>query len=80
VTREQLNGTIQNDILKEYIARGTYIYPPEPSLRLVADVSGFARSRCRAGIRSRSPATTSGRQVQPRYRSSRSRSPTRSSM
>ena len=33
----QLNGTIQNDVLKEYIARGTYIYPPRPSLRLVAD-------------------------------------------
>ena len=34
----QLNGTIQNDILKEYIARGTYIYPPGPSMRLVVDV------------------------------------------
>ena len=37
VPPEQLEGTIQNDILKEYIARGTYIYPPEPSLRLVAE-------------------------------------------
>jgi methylmalonyl-CoA mutase N-terminal domain/subunit len=36
-----LQGTLQNDILKEYIARGTYIYPPEPSLRLVADVFRF---------------------------------------
>lgn len=35
---EQLMGTVQNDILKEYIARGTYIYPPKPSLRLAADV------------------------------------------
>ena len=34
----QLNGTIQNDILKEYIARGTYAYPPRPSMRLVVDV------------------------------------------
>jgi methylmalonyl-CoA mutase, N-terminal domain len=33
-----LTGTIQNDILKEYIARGTYIFPPKPSLRLVTDV------------------------------------------
>jgi methylmalonyl-CoA mutase N-terminal domain/subunit len=33
-----LSGTVQNDILKEYVARGTYIYPPEPSLRLVVDV------------------------------------------
>jgi methylmalonyl-CoA mutase N-terminal domain/subunit len=37
----KLQGTIQNDILKEYIARGTYIYPPEPSLRLVADIFRF---------------------------------------
>ena len=36
--RDQLQGTIQNDILKEYIARGTYIYPPVPSMRLVTDV------------------------------------------
>src|SRR6201991_2640835 len=38
-----LNGTIQNDILKEYIARGTYIYPPKPSLRLVADTFAYCR-------------------------------------
>ena len=37
----QLNGTLQNDILKEYIARGTYIYPPRPSMRLVTDVFGY---------------------------------------
>ncbi len=37
VSPEQLSGTIQNDILKEYIARGTYIYPPEPSMRLITD-------------------------------------------
>ncbi len=41
VAREQLAGTVQNDILKEYIARGTYIYPVEPSLRLVTDVFAF---------------------------------------
>jgi methylmalonyl-CoA mutase, N-terminal domain len=38
-----LTGTIQNDVLKEYIARGTYIYPPEPSLRLVADSFAYCR-------------------------------------
>ena len=38
VPPEKLNGTIQNDILKEYIARGTYAYPPRPSMRLVVDV------------------------------------------
>ena len=41
VTLEKLNGTIQNDILKEYIARGTYIYPPAPSLRLVTDTFAY---------------------------------------
>ena len=39
-----LTGTIQNDILKEYIARGTYIYPPVPSLRLVADSFAYCRA------------------------------------
>ena len=38
VPLEQLSGTLQNDILKEYIARGTYAYPPRPSMRLVVDV------------------------------------------
>ncbi|HEV3189917.1 MAG TPA: methylmalonyl-CoA mutase family protein, partial [Polyangiaceae bacterium] len=38
VSRASLRGTIQNDILKEYVARGTYIYPPRPSLRLITDV------------------------------------------
>lgn len=37
----QLKGTVQNDILKEYLARGTYIYPPEPSLRLIVDLMSF---------------------------------------
>ena len=41
VPREKLRGTIQNDILKEYMARGTYIFPPRPSLRLITDVFAF---------------------------------------
>ncbi len=41
VPHQKLEGTLQNDILKEYIARGTYIYAPEPSLRLVADIFRF---------------------------------------
>jgi methylmalonyl-CoA mutase N-terminal domain/subunit len=41
VTFDKISGTIQNDILKEYIARGTYIYPPKPSLRLVTDTFAF---------------------------------------
>jgi methylmalonyl-CoA mutase, N-terminal domain len=43
IPRQKLSGTIQNDILKEYIARGTYIYPPVPSMRLVSDVFAFCR-------------------------------------
>jgi len=39
--RKVLSGTIQNDILKEYVARGTYIFPPKPSLRLIADTIEF---------------------------------------
>jgi methylmalonyl-CoA mutase, N-terminal domain len=41
VARDQLSGTTQNDILKEYVARGTYIYPPEPSLALIAEMFRF---------------------------------------
>lgn len=42
---EQLSGTIQNDLLKEYIARGTYIFPPKPSLRLISDIFSFCKER-----------------------------------
>jgi methylmalonyl-CoA mutase N-terminal domain/subunit len=45
VPLERLGGTVQNDILKEYIARGTYIYPPGPSLRLVTDTFRFCAAR-----------------------------------
>src|SRR5882724_4724442 len=41
VSFDKVNGTLQNDILKEYIARGTYIYPPGPSLRLITDTFAF---------------------------------------
>ncbi len=41
---KKISGTIQNDILKEYIARGTYIYPPTPSLRLVTDIFSYCAS------------------------------------
>ena len=56
ITRGRLNGTIQNDILKEYIARGTYIYPPAPSLALIADVFRF----CAAEVPSWNPISISG--------------------
>ena len=44
IPADQLTGTIQNDVLKEYIARGTYIYPPAESLRLITDIFGFCRT------------------------------------
>ncbi|GFH36012.1 acyl-CoA mutase large subunit family protein [Streptomyces pacificus] len=44
VPADRLTGTVQNDVLKEYIARGTYIFPPKPSLRLVADLFGYCRA------------------------------------
>jgi methylmalonyl-CoA mutase N-terminal domain/subunit len=40
-----LSGTVQNDILKEYVARGTYIYPPQPSMRLVTDIFAYCAER-----------------------------------
>jgi methylmalonyl-CoA mutase N-terminal domain/subunit len=56
IARDRLSGTIQNDILKEYIARGTYIYPPEPSLSLIADVFRF----CAAHVPNWNPISISG--------------------
>ena len=44
VPRSAVGGTVQNDILKEYIARGTYIYPPRPSLRLITDLFSFCHA------------------------------------
>jgi methylmalonyl-CoA mutase N-terminal domain/subunit len=56
VSRAEISGTIQNDILKEYVARGTYVYPPEPSLALVAEVFRF----CAAEVPSWNPISISG--------------------
>ena len=53
---DQLSGTVQNDILKEYIARGTYIYPPQPSLRLVTDLFAF----CAKNVPRWNPISISG--------------------
>src|SRR4051812_45530733 len=56
IPRSKVAGTIQNDILKEYVARGTYIYPPEPSLALVAEVFRF----CAAEVPGWNPISISG--------------------
>ena len=42
---DKVNGTIQNDVLKEYIARGTYIYPPEPSMRIITNIFSFCSAQ-----------------------------------
>ena len=66
-----LRGTVQNDILKEYLARKTYIYPPEPSLRLVTDIIEYCTTtNCRVLIRLVSAAITCGRRVVTPYRKS----------
>jgi methylmalonyl-CoA mutase N-terminal domain/subunit len=56
IPRARLSGTIQNDILKEYIARGTYIYPPVPSLALIAEIFRF----CAVEVPSWNPISISG--------------------
>jgi methylmalonyl-CoA mutase N-terminal domain/subunit len=56
IARVALSGTVQNDVLKEYIARGTYIYPPEPSLNLIAEMFRF----CAAEVPQWNPISISG--------------------
>src|ERR687896_1188182 len=56
LTRSALSGTVQNDILKEYVARGTYIYPPGPSLALVAEIFRF----CATEVPDWNPISISG--------------------
>lgn len=63
VARNKIIGTIQNDILKEYIARGTYIFPPEPSMRLIADVIQFCAKEVPKGIPFQFQVITLGKQV-----------------
>ena len=52
VERSQLKGTTQNDIIKEYLSRGTYAFPPEPSMRLIADTVAFTVSRTATAVAS----------------------------
>ena len=46
VEGKKLRGTIQNDILKEYLTRNTFIYPPKPSLRIISDIMSYLHSKC----------------------------------
>lgn len=50
VSPEKLAGTIQNDILKEFMVRNTYIYPPTPSMKIIADIFEFTSKKCRSSI------------------------------
>ncbi len=70
VDRSKLRGTIQNDILKEYIARGTYIYPPKPSMRIITDIFGFCQEEVPSwntvsisGYHIREAGSTAGQEV-----------------
>ena len=77
VEPEKLRGTTQNDILKEYIARGNFIYPPEPSMRLTTDLFAYCkeqRPEVEHGLDLRLPLPREG--LLRRCRRSRSRSPT----
>lgn len=56
VSQEKLRGTVQNDILKEYIARGTYIFPPQPSMRLTTDIIMY----CAENVPKWNPISISG--------------------
>ncbi|KAJ1478223.1 methylmalonyl-CoA mutase-domain-containing protein [Baffinella frigidus] len=60
VPREKLTGTIQNDILKEYMTRNTYIYPPGPSLRIISDIMGY----CSTGMPKYNTISISGYHMQ----------------
>ena len=64
-SREKLSGTIQNDILKEFMVRNTYIYPPAASMRIVSDIIEYTARTCRSSTRSRFPAITCRRPGRP---------------
>src|SRR5450432_2620052 len=75
-----LRGTVQNDVLKEYVARGTYIFPPRESLRFATDLFSYCHAEIRSGTAFRCRGITWPRPVRPRFRRSRSPLRTLSSM
>jgi methylmalonyl-CoA mutase N-terminal domain/subunit len=66
----KLSGTVQNDILKEYIARGTYIYPPQAAMRIVTDIFAYANQHVPEWNTFQSPAITCARPAAPPCRKS----------
>ena len=65
VSADKLRGTIQNDILKEYAARGTYIFPPKPSMRLITNIFEYSLKTYRCGTLSPFPVIISVKLVPP---------------
>lgn len=70
VSKKQIRGTIQNDILKEYIARGTYIFPPRPSMRVITDIFAYCNAEVPqwntvsiSGYHIREAGSTAGQEV-----------------
>ena len=80
VPPEKLSGTIQNDILKEFMVRNTYIYPPAPSMRIISDIFAYTSKKCRNTTPYPSPAITCRRPARPRTSSSPIRWPTASNI
>ena len=76
VSPDKLSGTIQNDILKEFMVRNTYIYPPTPSMRIISDIFGYTSRTCPSSTRFRSRAITCRRPVRRRISSWPTRWPT----
>src|SRR5438046_2065799 len=68
----KLSGTVPTDILTAYVARGTYIYPPRPSLRIVTDIFAYSAREFPTGTRFRSVGTTFGRPARRPFRKWRS--------
>ncbi|MEZ5582793.1 MAG: methylmalonyl-CoA mutase family protein [Candidatus Competibacteraceae bacterium] len=65
VKHEQLTGTIQNDILKEYMVRNTYIYPLDPSMRIIGDIRLYRQGNAQVQLLSRFPAITCKKLARP---------------
>ena len=81
VPHAKLSGTIQNDILKEFMVRNTYIYPPEPSIRIISDIFAYTSAEMpKFNSISVSAAITCRRRARRRISSSPIRSPTASNM
>jgi methylmalonyl-CoA mutase len=80
VSQDKLSGTIQNDILKEFMVRNTYIYPPTPSMKIIADIFGYtSTAHAEVQLASRFRVITSRKPAPTRPSSSPSRWPTASS-